>query len=189
MADIEPTTEEQKASAAGTERASNPETFIPAPRVDTSDGFELATETRWLLQQRLSAASLVLVVGFGLFLARSFVLYQFESLAVFFYAMLLVLLIVCTFLLSSRWQPTLRQLRDLEIVLFALILILFMAAQYVVMLRGVREHDPERLARAVKSSTLWMVSFMFTYAIFIPNPWRRAARLIVPMALAPMTVP
>jgi serine/threonine protein kinase len=189
MADIEPTNEEQKASAAGTERASNPETFIPAPRVDTSDGSELASETRWLLQQRLSAASLVLVVGFGLFLARSFVLYQFESLAVFFYAMLLVLLIVCTLVLSSRWQPTLRQLRDLEIILFALILMLFMAAQYVVMLRGVREYDPERLARAVKSSTLWMVAFMFTYAIFIPNAWRRAARLIVPMALAPMTVP
>ena len=30
---------------------------------------------------------------------------------------------------------------------------------------------------------------MFTYAIFIPNTWRRAARLIIPMALAPMTVP
>ena len=30
---------------------------------------------------------------------------------------------------------------------------------------------------------------MFTYAIFIPNPWRKAARLIIPMALAPMIVP
>ena len=89
----------------------------------------------------------------------------------------------------SRWQPTLRQLRTLEDNLFALIVILFMAAQYVVMLRGVHENDPARLARAVKISTLWMVAFMFTYAIFIPNPWRRAARLIVPMALAPMTVP
>jgi hypothetical protein len=89
MADSEPTTDEQKASAATTERASNPETFIPARRVDTSDGSELATETRWLLQQRLRAASLVLVVGFGLFLARSFILYQFESLAVFCYAAVL----------------------------------------------------------------------------------------------------
>ena len=30
---------------------------------------------------------------------------------------------------------------------------------------------------------------IFTYAIFIPNNWRRAAKLIVPMALAPMAVP
>ena len=105
MADIEPTTEEQKASAAGTERASNPESFIPARRVDTFDGTELATETRWLLQQRLRAASLVLVVGFGLFLARSFVLYQFESLAVFFYALLLALLIVCTGRFRAAGSP------------------------------------------------------------------------------------
>ena len=131
----------------------------------------------------------MLVVGFSLFLARSFILYKFESLAVFFYGMLLALLIVCTAALSSRWQPTLRQLRHLEITLFVLIVILFMAAQYVLMLRAVRDNDPARLARAVKISTLWMVAFMFTYAIFIPNPWRRAARLIVPMALAPMTVP
>ena len=34
-----------------------------------------------------------------------------------------------------------------------------------------------------------MVALMLTYAIFIPNTWRRAARLIVPMALAPMAVP
>ena len=103
--------------------------------------------------------------------------------------MMLALLLVCLAALSSRWQPTLRQLRTLEMTLFALIIVFFMAAQYVVMLRGVRENDPARLAAAVKSSMLWMVAFIFTYAIFIPNPWRRAAKLIVPMALAPMTVP
>ena len=64
-----------------------------------------------------------------------------------------------------------------------------MAAQYMIMLRGVREDNPARLAGAVKSSTLWMIALMFTYAIFIPNSWRRAARLIVPMALAPFAVP
>ena len=42
---------------------------------------------------------------------------------------------------------------------------------------------------AVKSSVLWMFAMILTYAIFIPNNWRRAAKLIVPMALAPMAVP
>ena len=64
-----------------------------------------------------------------------------------------------------------------------------MAAQYVLMLRGVRENDPIRVLAAVKSSVLWMLAMIFTYAIFIPNNWRRAAKLIVPMALAPMAVP
>ena len=34
-----------------------------------------------------------------------------------------------------------------------------------------------------------MVAVMFIYALFIPNTWRRAAKLIVPMALAPLSVP
>jgi eukaryotic-like serine/threonine-protein kinase len=189
MADFEATTEQHPAITASTPSASKEGTFEPSRRVVEAGGSDLATETQWLLQQRLKAASLVLVVGFGLFLARSFILYKFESLAVFFYGVLLALLIVCTALLHSRWQPTLRQLHILEQSLFALIIILFMAAQYVLMLRAVHLADPARLARSVKISTLWMVAFMFTYAIFIPNPWKKAARLIIPMALAPMIVP
>ena len=48
------------------------------------------------------------------------------------------------------------------------------------MLRGVRDDDPMRVLAAVKSSVLWMFAMIFTYAIFIPNTWRRAAKLIVP---------
>jgi serine/threonine-protein kinase len=189
MADPDATTEQHPPPGASTESSSVPGTFVPAMRVVEPGGAGLSTETHWLLQQRLRAASLVLVVGFGLFFARSLILHRFESLAVVFYGCLLSLLVVCLTALSSRWQPTLRQLRTLEVVLFTLILVFFMAAQYVVMLRGVREDDPVRLANAVKVSTLWMLAMIFTYAIFIPNPWRRAAKLIVPMALAPMTVP
>jgi eukaryotic-like serine/threonine-protein kinase len=189
MADFDETTERNPVPGAAGDPKSTAGTFVPTRRLDEADGSELATETRWLLQLRLRAASVVLVVGFSLFLARSFILYRFESLALFFYGMMLVLLVVCMTILSSRRQPTLGQLRNLETTLFALIVVFFMAAQYVVMLRGVREHDPVRLADAVKSSTLWMVAFMLIYAIFIPNTWRRAAKLIVPMALAPMTVP
>ena len=50
---------------------SAPDSFVPDKRVIEESGAQLATETRWLLQQRLRAASLVLVVGFGLFFARS----------------------------------------------------------------------------------------------------------------------
>ncbi len=154
-------------------------------------GTQLATETRWLLQQRLRAASLVLVVGFGLFFVRSLVLHwnNLESLAVVFHGIMLILLIVSLAALSSRWKPTLRQLRSFEVILFTLIIVFFMAAQYVMMLRGVRDNDPIRVLAAVKSSVLWMLAMIFTYAIFIPNNWRRAAKLIVPMALAPMAVP
>ncbi|MFI5459681.1 MAG: serine/threonine-protein kinase [Isosphaerales bacterium] len=189
MSQLNDTTAEHPPIDRGTATSAAPDSFLPDKRVIEESGALLATETRWLLQQRLRAASLVLVVGFGLFFVRSLILRGFESLAVLFHGMMLVLLLVGLGALSSRWKPALRRLRTVEVTLFTLIIVFFMAAQYVLMLRGVRGNDPVRLTAAVKSSVLWMLAMIFTYAIFIPNHWRRAAKLIVPMALAPMAVP
>jgi serine/threonine protein kinase len=171
--------------------AAEPDSFVPGQRVVDERATLQGSETRWLLQERQRAASLVLVVGFGLFFVRSLVLHwdKLESLAVLFHGIMLALLLLSLAALSNRWKRTLRQLRTFEVVLFGLIIAFFMAAQYVLMLRGVRENDPIRVLAAVKSSVLWMLAMIFTYAIFIPNHWVRAAKLIVPMALAPMAVP
>jgi eukaryotic-like serine/threonine-protein kinase len=185
MHDFSATTEDHPPPAG----ASGPDSFIPGKHVCGGRGVELATETRWLLQQRLRAASLVLVVGFGLFFIRSIVLHAIDSPAVLFHGLMLGLPVITLAAFSSRWKPSLRQLRAFEVILFALIVVCFMAAQYGVMLRGVREDNPLRLQAAVKSNVMWMISMIFTYAIFIPNNWRRAAKVIVPMALAPVLVP
>ena len=181
MHDYSATTEEHPPPAG----ASGPDSFIPGKRVCGGSGVELATETRWLLQQRLRAASLVLVVGFGLFFIRSVFVHAIDSPAVLFHGLMLGLPVITLAAFSSRWKPNFRQLRAFEVILFALIVVCFMAAQYGVMLRGVREDNPLRLQAAVKSNVLWMISMIFTYAIFIPNNWRRAAKVIVPMALRP----
>jgi serine/threonine-protein kinase len=185
------TTSEHPPLDSGHSGASAPDSFVPGKRVIGKGGSERATETRWLLQKRLRAASLVLVVGFALFFIRSLVIHwqHLESLAVIFYGIMLGSLLVSLIALSSRWKPTLRQLRAFEVILFSLIMVFFIAAQYLLMLRGVRFNDPMRVVGAVKSSVLWMLATIFTYAIFIPNNWVRASRLIIPMALAPMVVP
>src|SRR5580693_6077464 len=136
MPDYSTTTEEHP--TPNSERASGPDSFVPGKRVCEGSTVELAIETRWLLKQRLRAASLVLVVGFGLFFIRSLVLHwdRLESLAVVFHGIMLGSLILALAALSSRWKPTLRQLRAFEVVLFTSIIVFFMAAQYVMMLRG-----------------------------------------------------
>jgi eukaryotic-like serine/threonine-protein kinase len=171
--------------------AAEPDSFVPSQRVVDRRATTQGTETRWLLQERQRAASLVLVVGFGLFFVRSLILHwnKLESLAVLFHGIMLGLLLLSLAALSNRWKRPVRQLRAYEVAIFGLIIVFFMAAQYVLMLRGVRENDPIRVLAAVKSSVLWMLAMIFTYAIFIPNHWVRAAKLIVPMALAPMAVP
>jgi serine/threonine-protein kinase len=106
-----------------------------------------------------------------------------------FRALLLGVLVLSLGALWSRWRPTLRQLRALEVTLFALILVFFLTAQYALMLRSVRASDSIQLLSVVNGGLLWMLAMIFTYAIFVPNTWRRAAAIILPMALAPMAVP
>ena len=48
---------------------------------------------------------------------------------------------------------------------------------------------PDELRMLFKNSIIAMLVVIFTYAIFIPNDARRAACVIVPMALAPFDRP
>jgi serine/threonine-protein kinase len=189
MPNYDATTEDHPPRAPRSTTSPAPDSFVPDHRVIAGSGSQLASETRWLLQQRLRAASLVLVVGFGLFFIRSLCMHRLDSLTVIFQGMLLAFLVLSLAVLSSSWRPTLRELRFFEVGLFATVGVFFMTAQYVLMLRSVREDNPIQLLAAVKSSVLWMLALIFTYAIFIPNTWRRAAHVIVPMAMAPVVVP
>ena len=189
MLHFDSTTQDHPPREAGSAKAPSADSFLPDNRVIEGSGSRMESETRRLLQQRLRTASLVLVFGFGLFFVRSLYLHGFESLTVLFHGLLLALLVLSLALLSSSWRPTLRELRIFEVALFATLVVFFMAAQYVLMLRRVRQDNPLLFLAAVKSSVLWTFSMILTYAIFIPNNWRRAARVIVPMALAPMVVP
>jgi serine/threonine-protein kinase len=189
MSNAYATTEENPLPDSPSTRPLSRDSFVPEKRVVEGHGPQLASETRWLLQQRLRAAALVLVVGFTLFFLRSLLLHRFESVTVMFNGMMLGLLILSLAALSSRWRPTLAQLRAFEVTLFALILAFFTIGQYALMLRSVRADDPFHLLSVVKGNLLGMLAMMFTYAIFIPNNWRRAAVMIAPMALAPMVVP
>ncbi len=189
MSNADTTNDEQPLPDAAATQPLSHDSFVPEKRVIEGSGPPLATEMGWLLQQRLRAAAFVLVVGFALFFLRSLLLHRFESVTVFFNGLMLGLLILSFAALSSRWRPTLAQLRAFEVNLFALILAFFTTAQYALMLASVRADDPLHLLSVVKGNLLGMLAMMFTYAIFIPNNWRRAAFMIVPMALAPMVVP
>jgi serine/threonine protein kinase len=189
MLDFDATTQDHPPRQTGPAKSPAPDSFLPGHRVIEGSGSRMDSETRRLLQHRLRAASLVLVFGFGLFFVRSLCLHRFESLTVLFHGLLLALLVLSLALLSSSWRPTLRELRIFEVALFATLIVFFMAAQYVLMLRRVRQDNPLLFLAAVKSSVLWTFSMILTYAIFVPNTWRRAAKVIVPMALAPMVVP
>src|SRR5208283_3351755 len=94
-----------------------PESFAPERQVIEGGNTELADETRNLLHRRLRAASLMLALGFGIFLLRD----------------------VNVLALSGRWTPSMRQLRLLELATFGSIAAFFVASQSLGLHRRVQQ--------------------------------------------------
>jgi serine/threonine-protein kinase len=167
-----------------------PGRFAPNPPLIEGSGTELAAETRDLLHRRLRAAALVLAFGFAIFLARDlFFPRLFQKVGLHALAFLLLLLDLAA--LSTRWRPTMRQLRILEVATFAIIIACLIAGQYLGLQARLLEDrlNAYELRVLFKNSIVGTLILVFTYGIFIPNTWRRASLVIVPMALAPLVAP
>jgi serine/threonine-protein kinase len=168
------------------------DSFVPRRRIIEGRSRQaLADETQELLRRRLTAASLVLGISFAVFLVRDYFFPRYlQSLAIF-HALILLALVLNLAALWSRWTPSMRQLRSMELMTFGLVVVFFVLGQYLGLLARVRngELTPSDLSYLSRSGLIWTLLLIFTYGIFIPNGWRRAAMVILPMALSPLAAP
>ena len=168
-----------------------PESFAPERQVIEGSSSELAEETRDLLHRRLRAASLMLALGFGVFLLRDLYFPKILQQLTYLHCLVFSLLVLNVLALSGRWKPSMRQLRLLELATFAIVAGFFIASQSI----GLQTRVQQDLLTSAdvrvlfKTSIIGTLILIFTYGIFIPNKWRRAALVIVPMALAPLVAP
>jgi hypothetical protein len=170
------TVEHPAASAASPAKAS-----LPRREIVSGSGPHLTKETQAVLRLRLRAAAFILLVGFGVFLVRHVVgVLTGEPL----YPLLLGLHTLVVFVLGfstmslCRQRPVLPRLRVGELVIFGLPAVFFLFLQHRVTLSDVgRGFMPPPMS-------FWVL-LIFTYALFIPNTWRRAALVIGALALAP----
>jgi serine/threonine-protein kinase len=158
----------------------------PRCRVHLVEGSstELAGETEQLLRSRLRSSSLLLFAGFAAFLVwHTFQVELGSWLPVMVYAAH----VVCTLVLGAiavslltRCRMTTNQLRGVELITFGLPTLFFMLLQHSRMTFSAASYGilPEL-------ASLWLLQ-IFTYALFIPNSWRRAAIVIGLMAAAPI---
>src|SRR5262245_45648718 len=145
-------------------------------------GPHLTSETQVLLRSRLRAAALILLIGFGVFLIRHVAgVLTGEPLDVLLLtAHILVVLVLgyCSLPLCRHCSVSLRKLRIAELVIFGLPAAFFLLLQHRVTLSdAARSYMPPPMP-------FWLL-LIFTYAMFIPNTWRRAALVIGAQALAP----
>jgi eukaryotic-like serine/threonine-protein kinase len=165
-----------------------------SPRVALVEGSGpgLSGETRLLLRTRLRAAAIVLCLGSLAFLIRTWFdrgmafsdpsLERGEQLLNWFHLIHVVVLALVSYKLCWRCNLSLRALRVAETIIFGLTALFFACVQ----------HFATRVSLSFDQVSFNPVGIwyclMFTYAIYIPNTWRRAAVIMGLMAIAPLAV-
>ncbi|HEY1784950.1 MAG TPA: serine/threonine-protein kinase [Pirellulales bacterium] len=157
----------------------------PCARVELvrGSGPHIATETTNLLRIRLRGAALSLLIGFGAFflwrLTDRHAIGQPGTLL--FYADGAVLCVLGFSLLSLCRQCGIsqRRLRYYEILIFAT------PALYLLLVDYQRMTDCAEHGFLQQPVASWY-ALIFTYALFIPNSWRRAALVVGSLAAAPI---
>src|SRR5262245_40086867 len=167
------------AAANAVERA---EVCCPKRDVVECSGPHLTQETQALLRLRLRAAAFILLVGFGVFLVRNIVGVLMgephNPLLLGFHILVVLVLGFSSLPLCRQCPVSMRKLRVAELVIFGLPALFFLLLQHRLTLADVgRGAMPPPMS-------FWLL-LIFTYALFIPNTWRRAALVIGAMALAP----
>jgi serine/threonine-protein kinase len=145
---------------------------------------ELSGETADLLRSRLRNASLLLFGGFAAFLVWHTVRIDLSTwLSALVYAahcLSTLILGVIAFSLLSRCPMTNGQLRAVELITFGIPTLFFMLLQHSRM-----SYSASLYGILPELASVWLLE-VFTYALFIPNSWKRAAVVIGVMAAAPL---
>jgi serine/threonine-protein kinase len=155
----------------------------PRRRIVQGSGPHLTSQTQPLLRLRLRAAALVLLIGFGVFLGRHVAGVlggePLDPLLLGFHTLVVLVLSASLLLLRQRSPLSMRKLRVAELVIVGL-----PAAFFVLLQRRTTLLDAGR-GFMLPPMSFWVL-LIFTYAMFIPNTWRRAALVIGTLALAPI---
>jgi serine/threonine-protein kinase len=145
-------------------------------------GPHLTNETQAVLRLRLRASAFILLVGFSAFLVRHVVGFltsePLDPVLLAAHILVVIVLGVATMALYRQFSASLRKLRVAELIIFGLPAVFFLLLQ--------RRITLDDVARGFMPPPLpfWLL-LIFTYGMFIPNTWRRAAWVIGALSLAP----
>ncbi|MDP6444353.1 MAG: serine/threonine-protein kinase [Pirellulaceae bacterium] len=159
-----------------------------APRMHLQEGSSvgLSAQTRDTLRSRLRAASLTMAAGFLTFLVWHIINFDSERIGGLWllgsHIAVTVTLALCGGSLCRRRQLSSRRLRVEEAIVFTGPAIFFVVWQVLTMAECAEKHH--LLPSPTES---WLV-LIFTYAMFIPNSWRRASLVIAVLAITPTVI-
>ncbi len=146
---------------------------------------QLRAELKRVLRVRLGAIGLVLIGAIGFSIVRSLVL--LEEAPAFHGFGVLAILVVGTILARHRNSMTLAQLRVVEYVMVFSVATLLILNQYAHLSQLATQFSGGLLDEQIGLRTAAPFTvLMFAYAMFVPNTWKTAAWVILPILAAPV---
>jgi tRNA A-37 threonylcarbamoyl transferase component Bud32 len=154
--------------------------FVEGPKSGFGD------ETAALLRRRLQAAVSVIagIMVFGVVIDSI----QGDILWIGLRSFVSLLLIGAIILIRSRTGLSLRQLRWLELGTFGIAGAQLLLVGSAFVYRYASESNPISAVNAAGNLFTGWAFLTFVYGLFIPNDWRRAARILVPASFIPFAV-
>lgn len=146
----------------------------------------LSRETADLLRARLRAITLVLSAGLALFLIRLLVVEQ--PALIWLRITVLAMSGACYWYLRGQRELGIAKLRAVELVVLAVVGVQTVSLQVVGMLNAAAQGDAMQATGAAMFAYVTWIVLIMAYGIFIPNTWRRSAKVLVPAALIPLSV-
>ena len=167
-----------------------------ATRIGVVKGTTAGTiaESQSLLRARLKAVLLILTLALTLFLVRELLLDVFSWGRLYstehgHRVLFALILAFGTGLLFTSRPLSIVQLRAIEISAFLLIMLAIAAGQYSAVLEEIQSgRGPLGLMAVLRGVMFVSFLLMVIYGLLIPNDWRGAARVVVPLTLAPVIV-
>jgi serine/threonine-protein kinase len=126
----------------------------------------------------------VLILGIAVFWKRAVLSSQDVALYQVDFALITALLGVIA-LLSSRWPIPLAWLKSFELGMVAAMAIRLTFVQYRLMLIYSQRDDRMMAQLTMKNVVLLTSILILTYGLYVPKSWRRAALVVVPLAVLP----
>jgi serine/threonine-protein kinase len=159
----------------------------PAIALVEGSGPQLSGETQSVLQARLRIAALTLSLGFGIFLVYHVTKVNWsDSTEVFsflFHVLVTLVLSACGFsFCRKKCHFSAGMLRVKEILIFGLPALFFICIHWLHM------SECTDARKALPSPVGPWLMLLYTYAMFIPNTWKRAAVPIGLMVVAPIAM-
>ena len=155
-------------------------------------GPAMSSDTRDVLRTRLRIVAALLGVGFAAFLVWRLVLSDApspnadgDSFVFYSHVGVTVLMVLMTAKLCGKCDLSLLKLRIAELVVIGAPALFFLLISFNQLKAA---STPSAGHAHVPNVTGMWVLLIFAYALFVPNSWRRAAMVIVPLAVAPLAV-